>query len=156
MLAAQTLTILQAVATVGWAGTAIPPSNVYVRKTWLMVKANLWPAMNVTDEDRDDAPDSFASFIGGVPVTITLYDTWTEDNSTLEERWEALDAQMEIVMSNLEGNTSLVTGNLPNAVSIHRARRPGYAKGITADVLGKRLVFRAATLSVAILPYAVP
>ena len=149
------LPILQAVQTICWPGTRIQPTNVYVQQTYKMA-AGPMPAINVVSGRQRRQPDSYASWIGGVPVSVRLYDFWEQQNKSIDDIWAALDADREIVIANLSSNPSLVVGNVPLATSIQHLDAPGYAEGIVKETIGIDLVLCEVTFAAGLLPYGVP
>jgi hypothetical protein len=87
---------------------------------------------------------------------VTYFDRWDQSTISIDQIRATINADLQIMMTNVQKNSSLTVGNVSHATAVYAYELSPY-KGELDDkiVPGYTIVKRALTLSVSVLPYDV-
>lgn len=149
--------IMQAMSQIITAGTILASKGgpVVINDAYTL-SIGSFPALLLTVGTQKHTVITYAGYEGVVQILVTYYDRWDQQPQTLDTIRSNIDADMQLVMTNLQHNSSLVVGNTEHAISIPTMELSPYEGMIEwKQVPGLVLVKRVLTCFVNILPYDV-
>jgi hypothetical protein len=113
-----------------------------------------FPAVHIEVERQHLRLMSTSLWYGEVRFIISYFDRWEHQFRTIDQIRASIDTDIQVVMSNIQGNPSLVVNGTTNATSVYRIDPSPY-KGDIDDktVPGLKLIKRTLKVYVNVLPY---
>lgn len=129
--------------------------QVLIQSTYQLSLGN-FPAFHLTVGQQKHSVVSMNVFDGVVHIVGNYYDRWDQQPQTIDSIRANIDADLQIIMTNIQHNSSLVIDNVAHAVSIPVIELSSYEGEVDwKTVSGMVLIKRSITFTVNILPYDV-
>lgn len=149
--------IMQAIAQIAPVGSLLQSmqGQVLIQNIYQMSLGN-FPAFHLTTGQQKHTVVSMSVYDGVVHIVGTYYDRWDQQPQTIDTIRANIDVDLQLMMTNIQHNSSLVIGTTTHAVSIPEIDLMPYEGEIDWKTCpGLVLVKRSMTLTVNILPYDV-
>lgn len=129
---------------------------VYIQDEYSLARGR-FPALHIQADNQRHTITSANVWEGQLRVIVTYYDRWEQQNMTIDQVRANINADLQVIMSNLQDNSSLVVGNAASSVSLTRVELSPYAGELDdkKTVPGLTLVKRTLKLYINLLPYDV-
>jgi hypothetical protein len=149
--------IMQAMAQIGPAGTNLlaMQGQVLIQDMYRL-SLGTFPAFHLSTGQQKHTVVSMQVYDGLVHIVGTYYDRWDQQPQTMDDIRASIDADLSIIMTNIQHNSSLVVGTTSHAVSIPIIELSPYEGEVDWKTCpGMVLIKRSITFTVNILPYDV-
>lgn len=149
--------IMNALAQIGPTGTNLlaMEGQILIQNAYALSLGS-FPALHLTTGQQKHSVISASVFDGVVNIIGTYYDRWDQQPQTMDTIRANIDADLQMIMTNIQHNSSLVVGTTSHAVSIPTIELSAYEGEVDWKTCpGMVLVKRSITFTINILPYDV-
>jgi hypothetical protein len=134
--------------------TTLLAANIYIQDVDALQSPDAsFPAL-LLESGEESHTRIGEEYQGELPVVATYFDRWDTQTQTFAQIWANIDADLNLVMANLQDNPSLSYGGYTYTTTISRFKFSSYKEAIDKETVpGLVLVKRSLSMIVDLLPY---